>query len=180
MPKINQECLVIYSAGTSRIRRIASADDRSIEQLKQGFPCRPGEACSVFPWTSMAEVQAAVVQVTGIDVGNDRFVAVDPFTGEVDQVLRCDPECGDLVQGHTLERHDKARVGWRQMIDGSWQRSVGQITKDVSRSEKSVSSLSVLEPGENHDQDAIDALIATEEANLASLRLELAQREAPR
>lgn len=181
MPKANQECLVIYSAGTSRIRRIASSTDKSMEKLKADCPCHPGEACSVLPWTSMAGVQAAVEQVTGIPVGNDRYVAVDPSTGEVTQVLRCDPECGDLVQGHTLERHDKARVGWRQMINGSWQRSLEGIRDRIAIAEREKEHIAELSPEEGGiTQEDLDSLVSSTNEKLVSLREELSAREAPR
>lgn len=131
------------------------------------------------PWTSMAEVQAAVEQVTGIPVGNDRYVCVD-HNGEVDQVLRCDPECGDLVQGHTMERHDTARVGWRQMIDGSWQRSADRISKDIAAAEADKVRFEALEVVAGITQEQIDAAIADAASKLVALRQELADRAAPR
>ena len=138
----------------------------------------------MFTWSSMQEIQSAVEAVTGIPVGDDRYVCVDPSTGIVDRVLRCDPECGDLVQGHTLERHDTARIGWRQMLDGSWQRDLEQIQKNIDHEERSKTAQLALVPGGGFPlgptQADIDSALADTESRLQSLLAELAAREAPR
>ena len=50
--------------------------------------------------------------------------------------MLADPLAGDSVENHALVAHNTARIGWRQMRDGTFQRSLAEIDAEITRWEE--------------------------------------------
>ena len=126
--------LVIYSTATGRVRRIIKnslGESFTNNQLLSNHPIRAGESkLNVRDTLTMKQIEDAVVTASGKIPSNDRYVVIDN-NGDVVNIIIADPLTGDSIQNHTLVAHNDAKIGWRQMSDGSFQRSIEEIEYDI-------------------------------------------------
>lgn len=128
--------LVIYSARTGRIRRIILDENLTDAQLEIKFPAETGEAAELgMPdiLENLEAWQAEITSRTGLIPINDRYVVVDPNNDyQVESYYILDPDCGDSIENRLLVANANAEIGYRYMLDNSFQRSVKHINFDIS------------------------------------------------
>ena len=181
--------LVIYSARTGRIRRIITDEVLSDVALRDKFPTGTGEGEEINVTNEgIAAIQAEITLRTGLTPQDDRYVLVTP-SGDITGAIIADLDTGDSLPGVTLVEHPTATVGWRQMQDSTFQRSESLIQDAIDRANAEIAILNGaawladqqalgLNPGQINQlrQDLIDVI----EAELATLLLELTDRQAAR
>ena len=125
---------VVYSARTGRIRRIIFDDKLTNTEMLVNFPITNGEAVAqniADPNVSLEELQTILSDLTGIVPSDDRYVLVTQ-AGDITGAIIADPDTGDSVSRHTLVAHATADIGWRQMRDRSFQRSLAIIVQEIA------------------------------------------------
>lgn len=122
--------VVIYSTRTGRVRRIISDEVRSEAKLEALFPPGVGEASIRAGGATLEEIQEAVSDLTGLVPTNDRVAVVDS-NGIVVAAIMADHVIDSSSAG-VLVAHAEAQIGWRRMLDGSWQRSLAEIDSELT------------------------------------------------
>ncbi len=120
--------VTIYSVNTGRMRRVVSDDIQTDAQLITNNPPGLAEGVHTGPFVNQEELN----QITGLVPANDRFVCLDTdFV--VAGVFIGDLAAGDGMPGLTEVQHNTAKFGWRQLTDGTFQRSEADIEGDILR-----------------------------------------------
>jgi len=182
--------VVIYSARTGRLRRYITDAVLTDAQIVRKFPAAAGEAHVMFDTLpdSPDKLQELLSQHTGLIPRGDRYVLVTS-AGNITGSILADPDAGDSVSRRTLVAHNEADIGWRQMRDSTFQRSLQNIDHDIAVANGNIEkynnpkwSISMAELGLSSGQIKQEQrrLIAEAEAALIILRIERADREAPR
>lgn len=118
--------VIIYSARTGRLRRTITDGVRSDDVLLALFPAGPGEVARLGPPVTQQQLNA----LTGLVPRDDRYAIVNS-AGDVTGAILADHVI-DGLPGLALVAHATARVGWRQMLDGTFQRPLDDIDNDIA------------------------------------------------
>lgn len=110
----SQNIAVFYSKTTGRIRWVLDPDsDREIQNIVSK---NPGEAVLLLPRNQnvpIDKLQVIINSKTGKTPTNDRYIVVDPKTGNVENMIIADPDgCGDKIDGKLLIQHATADQRW--------------------------------------------------------------------
>jgi hypothetical protein len=120
-----------YSIATGRLRQIVCDHDKTLDQILVPHAPRAGEAVIFFPGLECPSVevgQAAVNVETGTSPVNDRFVQVS--NNHITGIITAD-EAIDTIPAGWFKNQD-ARMGDRQLSDGSFVRSTVEIDKYIA------------------------------------------------
>ena len=174
--------VIIYSARTGRIRRRIFEGDQvqSDAQLLAIHGPEVGEESRVGANVTQAQLSA----ITGLVPINDRYAIVDPVGDVVNfEVL---DQTIDSREGLTLVAHATAGVGWRQMLDGTFQRPLSMINHELTNVTNALARFqarqAALPPGDARKLNAsqLAAEIARRNQQIGVLQAERAARQAPR
>lgn len=178
--------LTIYSARTGRIRRLVIDAERTDPYLLARHARGVGEA--VLPGAAVTQAELRVI--TGIGPVPDWYVAKFGASHVVDYVMGFnDPDCGDSARpGRTMVLHPRAQPGWRQNIDGTFERSVAVINQEITLLTAQRDFTDSPEHRANEAADPIrgstpaeiDAMVAAKQAEIDALVLERSARQGPR
>lgn len=126
--------LAFYSTATGRLRRItrnSPGESFSNDQLEAHNVAAFGETrIRVRDNLDIPGIEAEVARQSGIIPSADLYAVVDS-NGDVVNSIIADPLCNDSIPGFTLVQRSKVRIGWRQMRDGTFQRSLAEIDHDI-------------------------------------------------
>lgn len=155
---------------TGLMRRIIISDESTDAELLLLNPLRPGELAIMGQQVTQAELNV----ITRLNPGSGRH-AVVAANGDVVNVILCDPAI-DNIRDHTLVSHETVITGWRQMRDGSFQRTSAEIDVEAARVEAHKTKLNsrIFRDRQAAKVDGlspirIDELIAEEDAKLVVL-----------
>jgi hypothetical protein len=181
--------MIIYSSLSGRIRRIINDPTSSPQDMEAMHPRRTNEVSAHLPMGAVDTLQGQINAITGKTPIDSRYAVINA-DGDVTNVISCEPELGDSVEGHTLVESPVARIGWRQMLDGSFQRSLAEIDRDkailVAQRARSLARTPVADDGspkstrDEYTQAEIDIRVAMIEAKIGIVDAESAARELTR
>lgn len=181
--------MIIYSSFSGRIRRIIDDPSSEPQQLEAMHPCLTNELVAHLNMGAIDTLQDQINEITGKTPIKARYAVINA-DGDVTNVISCEPELGDSVEGHTLVESPVARIGWRQMLDGSFQRSLAEIDGDkeilVAQRAKLLARTPVADDGspkstrDEYTQSEIDSRVAMIDAKIVIVDTARAYRELTR
>lgn len=179
--------IIIYSATTGRIRRViknSNNENQSNSELLLVHPALTGELhINAADELSIEDYQNEVIVISGITPANDRHAVINS-NGDVTGIILACLACNDSIENHTLVAHQKAQINWRQLVNGSFQRSLIEINTDIQTQEEILTRISNRTIFEGLTDAEIIAYVLdiTTKANdeLTILELEKTARIAPR
>ena len=152
--------LAFYSTATGRLRRAtrnSSGESFSNKHLENNNLAAFGETrIRIRDNLDISGIETEVLKRSGITPANDRYAVVNS-NGDVVNIIIADPLCNDSVENHILVENPDARIGWRQMRDGTFQRTLEEIEHDISAQESKRDRIVLTNSRTQEEADAIEA-----------------------
>lgn len=168
--------IAIYSSRTNRLRRII-ADDAPLDDLLALHPPGTGEDVMEVIENAGTTAQQQLIDANGIVPQNDQYCAVRSRT--VVHTFIGDVDCGDSAHAHagaSLVVDDRAKVGWRQLRDGTLERGLFEVKAELDIYEADLVMKKAVTVLPDRTREELDERIAATEAKLVLLRAEEALR----